>query len=123
MAATASRIGFIMQEWRRTVASDATIQTRYGNLARESDDPIETFFDNTADAAVIASARQALLGAERRRFALTIAGIDDALTIATGNAPVSATYRDTERDIDRTMLVAEVAIDLDRERANLTVWG
>lgn len=44
------------------------------------------------------------------------------LPMLAGAVPV-ATYTDTERGIDRAMLVSEVTIDLARMSATLTLWG
>ena len=123
MTATAARIGFIMSEFRRVVATTQVVKDRYGALARESEDPIPPFFDSPADAQTVADARQTLLKAERRRF--RVATKDNAQTInldlITG-IPV-ATYVDTERDISRPMLVSEITFDLGKDTTLFTVWG
>jgi hypothetical protein len=72
MPATAARIGFVTQEWRRSVASDPAVKTLYGEAARDTagkdGEPVETFFDEPADALTMATQRLSLLKANRRRF-------------------------------------------------------
>lgn len=123
MPATPARIGFISQEFRTAVATTPEAQARYGTLARKSDEPVETCFDDPEDAEIIAEARQDLLSPERRRFAVNVAGVTEILALDyTGAAPV-VQYVDTERDADRKAIVSELSIDLGRERAAVTVWG
>ena len=58
MPATSARIGFIQQEFRKVTVTSSNPQTRYGAMARETADPVETFFDSEADALTVATARQ-----------------------------------------------------------------
>lgn len=123
MPATTARATFIRNGFRRVIASTSSMQTRYGNLARISDDPIETFFDSTADAQVIADARQALLGAERRRFKPVVNDITDALALAYTSAAPLGHYTDPERSADMTVIISDMVIDLEKNSATFTVWG
>lgn len=123
MVATPAQIGFVMEEWRRVVASSGTVKDRYGDLARESEDPIETFFENTADAQKVADARQALLSKERRRFTVQVAGVQELLELsASGTIPI-ARYIDQLRGVNRPGLVCDFSIDLAGNKAGCTVWG
>ena len=84
---------------------------------------VESFFDDVDDALEMATERQALLGVERRRFEVLVVGVDEVKTLDyTGNA-VLARYLDSERGIDKTVLVSEIVMDLENGRARLTVWG
>lgn len=123
MPATPSRIGFIMQEFRKAVSETSSVQTRYGSLARQSDDPIPTWFDSEADAQDVADARQALLAPERRRFRTSVVGVSEILAIDYIGAVPVATYIDDERGCNRPMLVSEIVIDLGKQSAELTLWG
>ena len=132
MPATPARIGFIQQEFRRAVSETAAMRTRYGALARETDDPVPTYFDNEADAQVIADARQALLGTERRRFKVVTKDIEGVLALGfTGDIPVARFVDgnltlDRTRDrkeIDQAMLISEIMVDLGKNSATLTLWG
>ena len=123
MPATPARIGFIQQQFRRAVSETPAIKTRYGALARESEDPVATYFDSEADAQVIADARQALLGTERRRFKVVTKDVGEVLALSfTGDIPV-ARYVDPDRDVDRGMLISEIVVDLGKNSATLTLWG
>lgn len=124
MPATPDRISFIREPFRRAVATTSQASTRHGNLARESEDPIETFFSDADDALVVATARQTLLSAERRRFIVeTTGGLDEVLALDyTGAVPV-ARFVDSNRGLDKSMLVGEIVIDFQTQRAALMVWG
>ena len=108
MVATAARIGFVMEEWRRVVATTGRAQENYGALARESEDPVETFFDNTGDAQKVANARQALLSGDRRRFSVGVRDAEAIMALETTGAIPVARYVDEERGVDRAMLVSEI---------------
>jgi hypothetical protein len=123
MPATPSRIGFIREEFRRVIASTPAVSNKYGNLARESDDPVETFFDNVADAQAVANERQALLSPDRRRFRCAVGSIDEVLALTyAGHLPL-AQYVDTERGADTKAVVSEIVIDLQKQQAAIMVWG
>ena len=123
MPATPARIGFIQEQFRRAVSETLAIKIRYGALARESEDPVATYFDSEADAQVIADARQALLGTERRRFKVVTKDVGEVLALSfTGDIPV-ARYVDPDRDVDRGMLISEIVVDLGKNSATLTLWG
>ena len=123
MPATPTRIGFIREEFRRAVAETPAVKTRHGNLSRESDDPIETFFDNVADAQTVANERQAMLSAERNRFRATTVGVTDALGLDYVGAVPVAHFVDTVRGHDKMALVSEIVINLTNQKSFLTVWG
>ena len=123
MAATPARIGFILQQFRRATSEDAAVKDLYGNLARKSDDPIETWFDDPDDAQAMADARQALLGTERRRFRVMVRDVTELLDLSLAPAAPLARYADTEREVDRTVMVCDLSIDLARDNAALTLWG
>lgn len=123
MPATPSRIGFIQQEFRRAVAETSAIKTRYGNAARKTEDPLPTYFDNADDAQVMATARQALLGVERRRFRPTLATAAEALELNYIGSVPKVHYVDAERSANLSALVAEIVIDLGRDNATLMLWG
>ncbi|MXP24798.1 hypothetical protein GRI39_01895 [Altererythrobacter indicus] len=124
MPATPARIGFILEEWRRSTATNAEVKSRHGTVARESADPIETFFDNPADAQAMAEQRLALLSPERRRFKADVRGLSEAISLAgpADNAPL-ARYVDEGRSADRDMLAAEIGFDFETQQATFIVWG
>lgn len=123
MPATPARIGLISSEYRKVISLTATASTKHGGMARESDDPIETFFDNAADAQVVADARQDLLSAERRRFKVTVTGLDEVMALTYVGAVPVGYLTDLERNISRPVLVSDITMDFDKQSASLTVWG
>lgn len=124
MTATPARMAFIRTPFRLSVSEDAGVRAIHGTLARESDNPVETFFDSQADAAVMAAERQSLLGEERRRFDVITPGVEQALSLNFDTALIPLlNYSDQERAITRKMLVTSVTIDLARQRAEFGLWG
>ena len=124
MPATAARIGFIQTPFRKAISENATVKSQYGSSARETEDPLETFFDSAADAQVMADARQDLLGVHRRRFQVVVKGVEEGLALdyTSGVAPV-VDYTDSLRSIARTMLIGEVTFDMAKQRSTYSIWG
>lgn len=123
MTATSSRIGFITSQFRNAVAETVEAKTLFGSLARTSADPVETFFDSETDAAVVAAARQTLLGQRRRRFRVTVNDAKTGLNLDFSTGSKVARYVDAERGADRQMIISDVSVDLGRDTATFTVWG
>lgn len=123
MSATAVRIAFVREEFRRVVAVSSNPTTRFGNLARESDDPLETFFDEVADAQTIVTARQTLMSVERRKLNVVVVGLDEIMAVDYIGAVPVADYTDTDRGMSGNGLVGEIIIDFNKQQASLPVWG
>lgn len=123
MPATPSRIGFIQTEYRRVVSSTMLVKALHGNLARASDDPVETFFDDEDDAQAVADARQTLLSPDRRRLRMQVADLTDVLALDYIGAVPVATMVDRNRSIDGPALVSEITLDFARQGAVVTLWG
>lgn len=123
MPATPARIGFIQSEFRRVVSTTLAAKTRHGNLARESDDPIETFFDNVADAQVMANARQALLSPERQRFMLTVNSAEEIQDLGYIGAIPVGRFVDSDRAVNKPVILSDFTIDYNRGAAAVRVWG
>lgn len=123
MPATPARIGFVQQEFRRAISTTSSVQTKYGSLARQSDDPIETFFDNVSDAQTVANARQSLMSGDRRRFNVQVTGLSEVLALAYTSAAPLARYVDPERQCDFSAVVCDIRINFGRQSAAMTVWG
>lgn len=124
MGATPARIGFVLQGVRAATAEAPEIAARHGKLARRDEVPVETFFDSLEDAEAIATARQALMGTERRRFEVTVKGLEEALALSTsGPAIPQARYVDPDHAVDIDALVAEVGFDFATQRSTFVVWG
>lgn len=123
MVATPARIGFSMEEWRRGRAVTQQARDRYGDLARETEDPLETFFDDVDDATAAAVERQSLLGTERRRFRVTVKGVAEVMALQKAGIVPLSRYIDPDRDVDRPMLITETTYDFAKDEATLTLWG
>lgn len=123
MPATPARIGFILQEFRKVTVETASVATKYGDIARISDDPVETFFDSTSDALAMAQERQDLLDADRRQFRATAVGLDEALALDYSAVTPTVRVVDTELVADQDAIVVELSVDFGRDRQTLTAWG
>lgn len=123
MPATPSRIGFILNEYRRSVAQDDSVKATYGSLARESDDPVGTYFNDQADADIIAAERLELLSANRRRFRATIADTETMIDVDMTSAAPVVRYVDPRRSADMPAILSEVSIDLGRNVTTAIFWG
>jgi len=123
MPATPSHIGFITDSWRRAIATTPAVDGRHGKAARVTEDPVETFFDNAADAQVIANARQALLSVERRLFSVTVSGVEEAEALTYLGAVPKAHLTDAGRGFAADVRIAELIIDHGRNASVLKLWG
>lgn len=123
MPATSQRIGFILTEFRRSVAEDDDVKARYGSLARQSDDPIPTYFGVEGDADLIAAERQALQSEDRRRFRTTLAGVDDLIDLDLSTVAPVVRFVDPDKSADMPTILCELAIDLGRNTATAILWG
>lgn len=124
MPATASRIGFITQEFRTvTSGPDSSVDTKYGKLARTTEEPVETFFDAINDAQAICDARKTLLSSDRRRFQHSISGEGFVLGLEYNLTTPALTVVDTERMANLTAIVVEAGVDFEAEKSVVTTWG
>ncbi|SDA14827.1 hypothetical protein [Sphingomonas sp. NFR15] len=125
MPATPARIGFILQQFRVAISGpDATVVGRYGTTARDTTDPIETFFDSVIDAQAMSDERLALLSAERRRLTMVAAGaVALPSSMPVDPAIPTAKVVDEERGVNGKAAVVEIGLDFERDRSTLTTWG
>lgn len=125
MPATPARIGFVLEPWRRAAAEDATALTRHGTLARESDDPVETFFHDVDDAQDAADERLALVSPERRRFMCEANGLEEALALdlESGVIPTAEFTDPRFAASDKPVLLAEIGFDFEKQVAAFMLWG
>lgn len=124
MPATASRIGFITQEVRNATAGpDASVVTKYGDLARDTDEPLECFFDSVDDATIVAQERLTLLSADRRRLVSEISGAETAQGLTFNQVTPTARVIDAEKAADLSAAIVEIGIDYETSKSILTVWG
>lgn len=136
MTATPARIGFVTQEFRSVVSIDSAVQTKYGNLARNSStqttagdpnatgSPVETFFESTADAQVISDARLTLLKGDRRRFVQDSRGVQ-SFTGGLDFSQVTPTVQVTDdlRGASHLAATVEISVDLGGEKTKFISWG
>jgi len=123
MPATPARIGFVLEPYRRAVSETAETKTRHGNLARESADPIDSYFASLADAQLRADERQALFSPERRRFDVTVSEVDALDALLASDTIMSATLVDEERGLSKAMLITTLTLDLEAQSAQVSLWG
>ncbi|MFC4255362.1 hypothetical protein GRI97_07990 [Altererythrobacter xixiisoli] len=124
MPASPARIGFVLSEYRRATVESPPVSARYGNLARSDENPVESFFVNVADAQIMARQRHDLLSADRRRFGVTVTGLDEVLALPlSGPVVPSAHYEDRQRGTSQPSLVADVSMDFATQTAKMVVWG
>ena len=124
MPATPSRIGFITQEFRAvTSGPDTVVAALYGNAARDTLEPLETFFDDIADAQAMADERMTLLSTKRSLVTVSLDKVDQA--VALDRSAVLPTVRiiDDEQNRNSPALVVGITIDLNSDRATLETWG
>ena len=124
MAATPERIGFITTDLRRAIEGPASaVVSKYGELARDTKEPVPTFFDSVEDAAIIAAERMTLLSADRRRFVMEVADNEIVLDLNYQQTIPSAAVIDRELKADFTGIIAEIEVDLSKGKSTVMVWG
>jgi hypothetical protein len=124
MPATPSRIGFITQAFRVVTAGpNTTVETLYGNAARDTLEPLETFFDDPADAQTMADERLTLLSARRTLVTATLEGISPADTLDRGTVLPTVRVIDDEQNRNSLALIVGISIDLNADRSTLETWG
>ena len=124
MPATPSRIGFITQAFRVSTAGPNTaVETLYGNAARDTTEPLETFFDDAADAQAMADERLTLLSAKRSLVTASLDGIDNAAAFDRRQAVPTVRVIDDEQNRNSLALVVGITIDLQNDRTTLETWG
>lgn len=124
MPATASRIGFITQEFRvATVENTGSIPAKYGSLARKTDEPVETMFDDISDVQAICDERFALLSVDRRRFQQAISGEVFVLGLAYEITTPAVTVVDGERAANLNAAIVEIGVDFQSEKSAIMAWG
>jgi hypothetical protein len=126
MPATAARIAYVTEAARSVVWTDTGVKTSYGKAARDTlAQPIETFFDDVADAQVIADERGAILGAHARRFTVTTTGLLDFITALPLTPTLPGVHLDdTEKVVDMDCVITGVtSLDYETEKSAVPLWG
>lgn len=120
MPATDADIAAASRDAVTATWSNATIAARYPSARDGSVDPARGYFDSLADAQAMADARGALIGVERRRFAVVA---EEVLAIDPTAGVPQARVIDSEQALDATMLAARIEVDLEQDRTSLEVFG
>lgn len=124
MPATPSRIGFITQPFRIARSGpNTTVEALYGNAARDTPEPLETFFDDVADAQAMADERMALLSVQRSLVRVSIDTAEVGAMIDPANGLPTVRIIDDEQDRNSLGVIVAVGVDQATGRTNLEVWG
>lgn len=124
MPATPSRIGFITQQYRiATAGPNGTIANLYGNSARDTPEPLETFFDDVSDAQAMADERLALLQVQRSLVTVQIDKAETGAELDFSTVLPTARIIDDEQDRNSASIVVGVGIDMNTGRSTLECWG
>jgi hypothetical protein len=99
---------------------DPAIKARHPGAGDALSPPAEGFFDNAADARAAANQRGALIGVERRRFAVPAAHL--IWSDPTAGVPCF-TLIDQEQAVNLTCLAARIELDLDSDITTLELFG
>lgn len=120
MPATAADIAAGTREVTLATWESAAIAARYPSARDASTNPPRAFFDGAADAQTVADSRGALIGVERRRFAVTLAEVQWP-DLAAGVPTVQLV--DAEQAANLPALVARIEVDLESESTSYEVFG
>lgn len=123
MSATPARIGFVIEPYRRAISVTAGVKDKHGNLARQSPDPVDSWFAELAAAQFRADERQGLLSPERRRFQIVTSDIEGLEDLLDSQDTFTATMTDTERGVQAKVMITDITIDLATQLASFNVWG
>lgn len=127
MPAVPARIAFIKEAYRSVVKEDSAIRTRYGPVARDTqDEAVPTFFEDLADVDSINTARFTLLKADRRRFDVTAAEIIEfSAGLAFSQVTPTVTLIDDEKAATSvTAIITSIeAVDFESRTTRVAVWG
>lgn len=100
--------------------ASAAIAGRYPSARDGSVTPADGYFDAVADAQAVTDARGALIGVERRRFAVVAQHLHWA-PVSAGVPQVALV--DAEQGVNGGHLVARLELDLEAETTSYEVFG
>ncbi len=100
--------------------SDPVLIGRYPNARDGTVSPANGNFDAIADAQVVATARGALIGTERRRFAVDV---QELIWPDVESGVPTMHLVDGEQRADLDCLTARIELDLDAETTSLELFG
>lgn len=124
MPAAPSRIGFITSEFRViTAGPNGAVSALYGNKARDTAEPLVTYFDSTDDAQSVADERLAILQVQRSLVPVSIDQVDPAADLDFDLILPTVRIIDDEQDRNSPALVVGLTIDMNTDRSLLETWG
>jgi hypothetical protein len=100
--------------------SDLALVGRYPNARDGTVLPATGYFDATADAETVGAARGALVGTERRRFAVDV---QELIWPDVESGVPTMHLVDAEQRADLDCLTARIELDLDAETTSLELFG
>jgi hypothetical protein len=100
--------------------ADPAIAARYVAARDGSVTTADGYFDSRADAETVIVARGALIGIERRRFAVTV---HELLWLDPADGMPTVRLIDPEQGVDGLFLIARLELDLDAETTSLELFG
>ena len=120
MPATDADIAAASRDVVTATWSNATIAARYPSARDGSLEPARGYFDSLADAQAMADARGALIGVERRRFAVVV---EEVLPIDPAIGVPQVRLVDTEQVVNSTFLASRIEVDLEQDRTSYELFG
>jgi hypothetical protein len=120
MPATPADIGAAMREVTIVTWSSPAMAARYPSARDGSLDPSIGYFDSAADAQAVNDARGALIGTERRRFAVKVAAL---IWPTISDAIPQDRVIDAEQALNAGHLVARIEVDLESESTTHETFG
>lgn len=127
MPATVADIGLATRgEYAFDTQESATIKGRHLGARDTADKPRVSWLDSVSNAGVVNAAAFALVGTERRRFAVPVdglVGVGAGKTLDPSSTTPAVEFVDAELAADLDALVVRVELDLGAERTNLEILG
>ena len=120
MPATPADIAAGSRDVQLATWADATIAARYPTARDGSIQPSAGYFDDPVDAQAMIDARGALIGTERRRFAV---GVQDLLWPTPETGLPQVTLIDAEQVANGGFFAARIELDLDAETTTYELFG
>jgi hypothetical protein len=100
--------------------TDAGVAGRYANARDGAGTPADGYFDILSDAAAVVVARGALIGTERRRFAVSV---DQVIWPSVAFGLPQVRLVDAEQSVNAGCLAARIEVDLDAETTSYELFG
>jgi hypothetical protein len=112
MPATSADVARATREAVTDISSDAAVLTRQPGARDGLVSPRRGYFDSIADAATVNAAARALIGTERRRFAVRVGDvIEPTGSFNASQVTPTVTLVDADLAANGTFLVARIEID------------